>query len=79
MSDKFKRRRRRTGSTSARFKPSQLIPVESVRSARIGRAELAACGAVGIVAIALIALIWIVTLRAVQEQRTEILDRKSVV
>ncbi|WP_158922359.1 PAS-domain containing protein [Acidisphaera sp. S103] len=75
MSDKFKRRRRRTGSTSARFKPSQLIPVESVRSARIGRAELAACGAVGIVAVALIALIWIVTMRAVQEQRTEILDR----
>ncbi|HEY4174146.1 MAG TPA: PAS-domain containing protein [Rhodopila sp.] len=75
MSDKFKRRRRRAGSTSARFKPSQLIPVESVRSARIGRAELAACGAVGIVAIALIALIWIVTLRAVQEQRAEILGR----
>jgi PAS domain-containing protein len=75
MSDKFKRRRRRTGSTSARFKPSQLIPAESIRPARIGRAELAACGAVVIVAVALAALIWIVTIRAVQEQRTEIRER----
>ena len=75
MSDKFKRRRRRTGSTSARFKPSQLVPVESVRPARIGKAELATCGAVAIVAIALTALIWIVTIRAVQEQQTEIRDR----
>jgi PAS domain-containing protein len=75
MSDTFKRRRRRTGSTSVRYKPSQLVPVESVGPARIGRAELAACGAVAIVAFALIALIWIVTNRAVQEQRTEIRDR----
>jgi PAS domain-containing protein len=75
MSDKFKRRRRRTGSTSARFRPSQLVPVESVRSARIGKAELAACGAVAIVVLALAALIWIVTIRTVQEQRSEIRDR----
>ncbi|MDR3529558.1 MAG: PAS-domain containing protein [Rhodopila sp.] len=76
MSDSFKRRRRgRTGSTSARFRPSQLVPVESVRPSKIGKAELAACGAVAIVAFALVALIWIVTTRAVQEQRTEIRDR----
>ena len=74
MSDKFKRRRRRTGSTSARFKPS-LIPVESIRPSRIGRVELAACGAVAVVAFTLAALIWIVTIRAVQEQRTEIRER----
>jgi PAS domain-containing protein len=75
MSDKFRRRRKRTGSTSARYNPSQLIPAESVGPARIDRAELAACGAVVIVAIALTVLIWIVTIRAVQEQRTEIRDR----
>ena len=75
MSDKFKRRRRRTGSTSARFKPSQLVPVESARRGRIGKAELAACGAVAIVAFALIVLIWIVTQRAMVDQRAEIRDR----
>jgi PAS domain-containing protein len=75
MSDTFKRRRKRTGSTSARFRPPQLVPVEAAVPARIGKAELLACGAAAIVAIALIALIWIGTIRAVQEQRTEIRDR----
>jgi PAS domain-containing protein len=75
MSDKFQRRRHHTGSTSARFKPSQLVPIESVRPSKIGRAGLAACGAVSIVALALIALVWIVTSRTVQEQRSEILER----
>jgi PAS domain-containing protein len=74
MSDTFKRRRRRTGSTSARYKASQLVP-ETAGPQRIGPGQLAACGAVAIVAIALIALIWIVTNRAVQEQRTEIQER----
>jgi PAS domain-containing protein len=75
MSDTFKRRRRRTGSTSARFKPSQLVPVEAAMPQRIGRSELAACAAVAVVALALVALIWIVTIRAVQDQRAEIRDR----
>jgi PAS domain-containing protein len=76
MSDAFKRRRRdHAGSTSARFKSSRLVPVESVRPSQIGVAGLAACGAVIIVTIALSILIWIVTARAVQEQRAEILDR----
>ena len=74
MSDKFKRRRR-TGSTSARFRPSQLVPVESVRPSRMGKAELAAAGAVSISALALIVLIWIVTGRAMQDQNAEIRDR----
>jgi PAS domain-containing protein len=74
MSGSFKRRRR-TGSTSARYRPSQLVPVESVRPSRIGNIELAACGAVAIAAAALIALIWILTMRAVQEQQAEIRDR----
>lgn len=75
MSHKFKRRRKRTGSTSARFRPAPLVPVESMRPASIGRAELAACGAVCIVALTLIALIWLLTTRAVQEQRAEIRER----
>jgi PAS domain-containing protein len=78
MSDKFKRRRRRTGSTSARFNPSQLVPAEGGRPARVGKAELAACAGVAIVAIALIALIWIVTTRAMQEQRTEIREEAEL-
>ncbi|HEY0184480.1 MAG TPA: PAS-domain containing protein [Rhodopila sp.] len=79
MSDKFKRRRSRTGTRSTRFGPRQLVPVESVRPARMGKVELAACAAVIIVATALIVLVWIVTTRAMQEQRTEIRDRTEAV
>jgi PAS domain-containing protein len=75
MSDTFKRRRRRTGAASARFRPSRLVPVEASRPARIGRAGLAACAAVAIVALALAALIWIVTIRTVQDQRAETRER----
>ena len=75
MSDSFKRRRKRSGPGSSRTAAPKLIPIESVRPARIGKAELGACGAVAIVSFALIALIWIVTMRVVQEQRTEIRDR----
>jgi PAS domain-containing protein len=74
MSGSFKRRRR-TGSTSARYKPSQLVRVETVRPGRMGKIELAACGAVAIAAAALIALIWILTIRTMQEQQAEIRDR----
>jgi PAS domain-containing protein len=74
MSGSFKRRRR-TGSTSARYKPSQLVPVESARAGRMGTLETAGCAAVAIVAAALIALIWILTLRAMQDQQTELRDR----
>jgi PAS domain-containing protein len=76
MSGSFKRRRR-TGSTSARYQPSQLVPVESVRPGRIGAVELAAGGAVTIVAGALIALIWMLTMWTVQDQQTEIRDREE--
>ncbi len=58
-----------------RFRPSQLVPVESVPAAKMGKAELAAGGAVSIAALALIALIWIVTGRVVQDQNAEIRDR----
>jgi hypothetical protein len=75
MNGSFKPRRRRTGSTSARYHPSQLVAAESVSPGRIGKLELAACGAVVVVAFALIALIWMLTQRAVQEQQVEIRDR----
>lgn len=77
MSDTFKRRRRRTGSTSARFRPSQLVPaqLDPARPNHLGKAELAACAAVAIVVIALATLIWMVTMREVQEQRGEVRDR----
>jgi PAS domain-containing protein len=75
MSGTLKRRRKRTGSTSARFKPTQLVPFESIPPARIGKAEIAASGAIAIVALTLIALIWILTSHAVQEQQAEIRER----
>jgi hypothetical protein len=75
MSDSFKRRRRRTGPASHRFTSAQLVPVETVRPALIGKAEIAAGAAMLIVAGALIALIWIVTGRAVNDQRADLLDR----
>ncbi len=75
MSDTFKRRRKRTGSTSARFNPSQLVAMESVRPVRMGKAEIAACGAVVLVVIALVALIWVVTSRTVHDQRTVVRER----
>jgi PAS domain-containing protein len=75
MSDTFRRRRRRTGSTSARFRPSQLVPAESIQPAPIGQTELLACAAVAIVVIALSTLIWMVTTRTVQEERAEIRER----
>ena len=75
MSGSFKRRRRRTGSTSRRYRPSQLVPVENRAHRAVGPDELFACGGVAAVAILLIALVWIVTGRAIQEQRAEIKDR----
>ena len=75
MSDRSRQRRRRSGSTSARFTPSQLVTIEASRQPPVGASEIAACGAVFVVALALTALIWIVTSRTVQDQRNEIRDR----
>ena len=66
--------RRRTGSTARRYRPSELVPTDNRRH-RIGPAELLASGAVATVSILLIVLIWIVANRAIQDQRTETLDR----
>lgn len=69
MSDKFKRRRRRSGTG---YRNVKLIPVEQARSLPIGKAEMAGGGAVVLVAMALVALIWIVAQRAVQEARNDL-------
>ncbi len=75
MSSSSKRQRRRTGSTSARYKPSQLEPMESRRAPAVGARDMVASGAVGIVAIALLALIWMLTGRLIQDQGAEIRER----
>jgi PAS domain-containing protein len=69
------RGRRRSGSTSARFKPSKLVAAEINRPTPAGPGEIAAGGAIGIVAIALVALIWIVTARVIQDQGGEVRER----
>jgi PAS domain-containing protein len=71
----IRRRRRRTGSTSVRFKPSQLVPPRSAPRGRLRAADIGVGGAVAIVALALVALIWIVTGRAIQDQGADIRER----
>jgi hypothetical protein len=68
-------RRRRTGSTSARYTPSQLVPAKPARRLRLSAKDFTVGGAVAIVAMALVALIWIVTSRAIQDQSAEIRER----
>jgi len=75
MSGSNQRRRRRSGSTSRRYKPSELVPIQPRSRRKIDTPELLASGAVGLVAIMLIVLIWIVTGRAINEQRTDIRER----
>ncbi|MFL5281109.1 MAG: hypothetical protein ACJ8AW_08925, partial [Rhodopila sp.] len=67
-----RRRRRRTGSTSTRCKPSELVPAQR---ARLSTTDLGVSGAVTLVVLALVALIWIVTDRAIQDQSAEIRER----
>ncbi|HZI75548.1 MAG TPA: hypothetical protein VFD73_16325, partial [Gemmatimonadales bacterium] len=67
-----RRRRRRSGSTSTRYKASELVPA---RRTRLSTTDLVVNGAVAVVALALVALIWMVTDRAVQDQSVEIRER----
>jgi PAS domain-containing protein len=76
MSDSSRRRGgRRTGSTSARFKPVDLVPVESLQPTSFSTAEIAGSIAVGLVMVALVTLIWIVTGPVIEDQRAEIRER----
>jgi PAS domain-containing protein len=75
MSGSKSRSRRRTGSTSRRYKPSELVPIQPRRRGAAGAAEIAAAVGVMLVAIALIVLIWVVSMRNINEQTAEIQDR----
>ncbi len=66
---------RRIGSTSRRYRPSELVPIDGRRSSNIGTTELLTCAAVATVAALLIVLIWIMANRAIQDERTEIRER----
>ena len=68
-------RRRRTGSTARRYKPSELVPIPAQQANAIGKTEIAAAIGVSLAAALLIALIWIVTMRSTNEQLSDIRDR----
>jgi PAS domain-containing protein len=67
--------RRRTGSTSARYKPAELVPVESIQPATFGATEILGSVAVGLVVLALVALIWMLTGPVIVEQGADMRDR----
>jgi PAS domain-containing protein len=73
MDETIRHRRRHAGSTSGRERSSRRVTAD--RSDAFGKVEMAACVPVCVVALALIALIWMVTDRAVQEQRSAVRDR----
>lgn len=60
-------RRRRTGSTARRYKPSELVPVSGSR--RTTREAIFAGIAVSIVCVALISLVWVMAGRSIDEHR----------
>ncbi|MGE0222343.1 MAG: PAS-domain containing protein [Acetobacteraceae bacterium] len=63
-------RRRRIGSTSRRYKPSGLVPIEHHQP--LSRETVVTSVAVTVVMAALVALIWIVAMGAVDEHRAAI-------
>ncbi len=70
-----KHRRRRTGSTTRRYKPAELVPIVPRRRGNIDKPEIAAGIGVALVVGVLIALIWIVTAHGINEQLSDIRDR----
>ncbi len=73
MSDSFKRRSKRSGSSVQRYTPAEMVRSSRHRRS-IGTLEIAGAIVTGVVAISLITLIWIVTERAIEEQRGQIRD-----
>ncbi len=67
------RKRRRTGSTARRYKPSELVPVDPRR--QVSKEAVLTAIAVSIVMAMLTALIWIMTQSAVQDQQTALRDQ----
>lgn len=70
MSDSFKRRRKRSHRSADRFSPAQAVRAGRRRS--IGTLELLGAGLTFVVAATLIVLVWMITVRTIKEQRTEI-------
>ena len=68
-------RRRRTGSSSRRYKPAELVPIQPRRRTRMGMPEISASIGVTLVAIAAIVLIWVVSLRNINEQTADVRER----
>ncbi len=68
-------RRRRTGSSSRRYKPSELVPIQPRRRSRMGMAEISASIGVALVVVAIVVLVWVVSMRNINEQTTEVRDR----
>ena len=75
MSGNQSRNRRRTGSTSRRYKPSELVPFQPRQRGAVRTTEVAAAVGVTLVAITLIVLIWVVSMRNINEQTAEVRDR----
>jgi PAS domain-containing protein len=68
-------RRRRTGSTARRYRPSELVRTDSRhRSRPVTSTEMLAGIAVGAVTALLIILIWIMANRGAQDQQAEVRD-----
>ena len=70
-----KNRRRRSGSSSRRYKPAELVPIRPRRRGAMGLQEISACIGVTLVGIALIVLIWVVSLRNINDQTADVRDR----
>lgn len=68
-------RRRRSGSTSRRYKPAELVPIQPRRRSAVGTTEIAASIGVALVAVAIIVLIWVVTYRNINDQTASVRDR----
>ena len=68
-------RRRRSGSTSRRYKQTELVPIQPRRRSAVGTTEIAASIGVALVAIAIIVLIWVVTYRNINDQTASVRDR----
>jgi PAS domain-containing protein len=69
-------RRRRTGSTSRRYKSSELVPIDSHRRRPGPEIWLAGAG-VTLVCVLLTTLIWIVAHRAIADQQAQIRERSE--
>ena len=70
-----KSRRRRSGSTSRRYKQSELVPIQPRRRGAMGKSEIAASIGVTLVGIALIVLIWVISIRNINEQTADVREQ----